>query len=241
MVRRIALAALLVAWSGAAAARHGTGTLDPSRATPGIRIELVALAPVAPAYTARYRLRAEGVPRGVGFGIWVKNFATSDFKEVIPGFKTDEDGALALVDASGKRRLDEVVLEPGPYVRGAAWTVALASDDHKLSAFARVIPYPIGAKDRVCTVSLELASTHGDRFITTGTGFIPGEIVDMELRYSGRVTRKKQRAAGDGSLAADLLSLGAANPDPIARLAVKGASCEPALEYEWGEAALKRR
>jgi hypothetical protein len=224
-----------------AGARHGTGTLDPSRPTPGMRIELVALAPVAPANSARYRLRAEGVPISAGYGIWVKNFATSDFKEVVPGFKF-QDGTLTLVDGSGKRkRLDEVVLEPGPYAKGAAWTVALASDDHKLAAFTRVVPYPIVAKDRACAVWLELASAHGDRFITTGTGFIPGEIVDMELRYSGRVTHKKQRAAGDGTLPADLLSLGATNPDPIARLVVKAATCEPAIEYEWGEAGLKKR
>jgi hypothetical protein len=238
---RIGIAAVLLAWSAGVAARHSSAVLDPRKATPGIRIELVELPRLAPSYTARYRLRAEGVPQGVGFGVWTKNFAGS-FQEALPGFTLDQSGALVSVDKSGKTlRLDEKVLEPGPYLKGAAWTVALASDDHKLSAFARVIPYPIGARDGNCAVSLELVSVHGDRFITTGTGFAPGEDVDIELRYSGRVTRKKQRVTGDGRLDADLLSLGAANPDPTARLAVKATSCQLAVEYEWGEPALKRR
>jgi hypothetical protein len=241
MAARIALAVLLAAFGSAALARHSSAVLDPRRATPGIRIELVELPRSAPAFIARYRLRAEGVPRGVGFGVWTKRFA-SDFKEVLPGFSTDDAGALVSKDGSGKpQRLEDAVLEPGPYLKGAAWTVALASDDHKLSAFARVIPYPIGARDGSCIVTLELVSVHGDRFVTTGTGFAPGEDVDVEVRFSGRVSRKKLRAGADGRLPADLLSLGAANADSIARYAAKGRACEPAVEYEWGEAGLKLR
>ena len=242
MAWRVGLAALLVAWSLAADARHGSGLLDPRHATPGIRLELVALPPAAPAGTARYRVRLEGVPRGVAFGIWTKSFNSSDFNEVLPGFRAEEDGSLVSLDASGARRLlGDFVLEPGPYFKGAAWTVAFASDDHKLSAFARIIPYPIGARDGNCAVSLELASVHGDRFVTTGTGFAPGEMVDVEMRHSGRVTHKRQRASADGRLPAELLSLGAATADRSARYAVKAAACEPVIEYEWGEAALKRR
>lgn len=241
MLARIALAMLLAACGSAALARHSSAILDPRRATPGIRIELVELPRSAPAFTARYRLRAEGVPRGVGFGVWTKRFA-SDFQEVLPGFSTDDAGALVSKGGPGKpQRLEDVVLEPGPYLKGAAWTVALASDDHKLSAFARVIPYPIGAKDGSCIVALELVSVHGDRFVTTGTGFAPGEDVDVELRFSGRVTHRKQRVLPDGRLPTDLVSLGAANADSKARYAAKGRSCEPAVEFEWGEAGLKLR
>ena len=241
MLARIALAALLVASASAAFARHSSAVLDPRRATPGIRVELVELPRSAPEFKARYRLRAEGVPRGVGFGIWIKRFA-SDFQETLPGFSTDSAGALVSGDGKGgTQRIEDVVLEPGPYLKGAAWTVALASDDHKLSAFARVIPYPIGAKDGNCIATLELVSVHGDRFVTNGTGFAPGEDVDIELRFSGRVTHRKQRALADGRLPTDLVSLGAANADSKARYAVKGRSCEPAVEFEWGEAGLKLR
>jgi hypothetical protein len=119
--------------------------------------------------------------------------------------------------------------------------VALASDDHTLSAFAKIIPHPIAARDRACAVSLELISLHGNRFVASGEGFVPGEDVDIELRSSGRVTQKKQRISAQGLLPLDVVSHGAISTDLSARYLVKARSCEPVVEYEWGEAALKRR
>jgi hypothetical protein len=236
---RIGLLALLLFWSAAAAARHGSGVLEPRRATPGIRLELLELPSSHGA--AKYRLRAEGVPRGVTFDLWTKDFG-QPFTEVFSGFRMDEAGVFVSVDGSGRpRRLEDIALDPGPYPKGAVWMVALASDDHRLSAFAKVIPHPIAVRDGPCSVSLELISLHGNRFVASGVGFAPGENVDIELRSSGRVTRRKQRVSPEGLLPLDVVSHGAISTDPNARYLVKALSCQPVVEYEWGEAALKRR
>jgi hypothetical protein len=239
MAWRIGLVALLLLWSAAAAARHGSGVIEPRRATPGIRLELVELP--SSSGTAKYRLRAEGVPRGVAFDVWTKDFG-QPFKEALSGFRTDEAGALVSTDASGRpRRLEDIEFDPGPYPRGAVWMVAIASDDHKLSAFAKITPHPIAARDGACTVSLELISLLGTRFLASGAGFVPGEYVDIELRSAGRVTHRKQRVSAEGSLPSDVVPHGGIGADLSARYAVKALSCGPAVEYEWGEAALKRR
>src|SRR6266849_740732 len=236
---RIGLVALLLLWSAAAAARHGSGVLEPRRATPGIRLELLELPSSQGA--AKYRLRVEGAPRGVMFDVWTKDFG-QPFAEVFSGFRMDETGALVSVDGSGRpRRLEDIALDPGPYPKGAVWMVALASDDHKLSAFAKVIPHPIAARDGACAVSLELISLHGNRFLASGAGFTPGEDVDVELRSAGRVTHRKQRVSAAGRLPSDVVSHGEISAVLTARYAVKALACGPAVEYEWGEAALKRR
>jgi len=241
MAWRIALAAFLLLWSAATPARHGSGVLEPSRATPSIRLELVELSSSASPGTAKYRLRAEGMPRGVTFGVWTKAFG-QPFMEAFSGFQMDEAGVLVSIDGSGRpRRLEEIALDPGPYPKGAVWMVALASDDHKLSAFAKVIPHPIAARDGACAVSLELISLHGNRFLASGAGFTPGEDVDVELRSAGRVTHRKQRVSAEGRLPSDVVSHGEISAVPTARYAVKALACGPAVEYEWGEAALKRR
>ena len=237
---RIGLAAFLLLWSAAVFARHSSGLLDPRGATPGIHLELVELPSSSAKGNAKYRLRAEGVPHGVTFGVWTKDFA-QQFAQVFSGIRMDEAGVLVSVDRAGQvRRLEDIALDPGPYPRGAVWMVALASDDYKLSAFAKVIPHPIAGRDGACGVHLELISLHGNRFVATGEGFAPGEEVDIELRSSGRVTQKKDRISAEGLLALDVVSHGAISPDFSARYAVKSPSCGPVVEYEWGEAALVR-
>jgi len=121
------------------------------------------------------------------------------------------------------------------------WMVALASDDHKLSAFAKVIPYPIAARDGTCVVSLELVSLFGYRFLASGFGFGPGEEVQVESRALGRVTPRKLRVSPGGLLPPDVISHGGISADRGARYTVKARSCEVSIEYDWGESALIRR
>jgi hypothetical protein len=244
MVWRIGLALSLLLWTSPAST-HEPVLLDVRRATRGLGLELMEL-PVTttPASTARYRLRVSGLPRGVMFGVWAKDFGHS-FHTVASGFRMDESGAMVSseLDGTGQpRRLDEMALDPGPYYpRGAVWEVALASVDLSLTAFAKVIPRPITARDGPCTVSLELVTRRGDRFVASGAGFAPAEDVIIELWYAGRMIRKRQRVSPEGLLPPDVISHGASGTDRSARYAVKGRSCEVTVEYEWGEPALNRR
>ena len=220
MARRLALAALALAWIAAADARHSSTTLDPRRATPGINLELVEAARGAAGDSVKYRLRVKGLPQGQAFGVWTKSFGR-DFSEVVPELR------------------EGIELDLGPYPRGAAWWVAIATADQKTTAFARVVPYPIAAHDGACSISLELISLYGNRFIALGDGFPPGEEVEIETRASGTVSRKRQRAAADGRLPLDVVEHGTLSADSVARYMVKARACSPAVEYRWGDSALK--
>jgi len=239
MAWRLALAALALAWSAATYSRHSNAVLDPKRATPGVSLDLVEVPRDAAGEAAKYRLRVTGLPAGAAFGIWTKSFGR-DFEEVFSGLRLDASGVPAVADRrGGAQRLEDVELDPGPYPRGAAWWVAIASEDHKIAAFARVVPHPIVAHDGPCSVSLELISLHGNRFIAIASGFAPGEDVGVESRVSGTVGRKRERVNADGTLPLDVLEHGTVAADTIARYSIKAGACAPALEYRWGESALK--
>jgi hypothetical protein len=230
---------LALAWTAGADARHSNAILDPRHATPGVTLELVELPRKAPNEAPKYRLSVKGLPQASAFGVWTKSFGR-DFTEVVSGLRPDASGVLASTERAGAaRRLDDIALDPGPYPRGAAWWVAIASEDHKVSAFTRVIPYPIAAREGSCTLSLELISLFGNRFAATGAGFPAGEEVDIESHASGTVSRRRQRVSADGRLPLDVIAHGSLGADPIARYAVKARTCTPALEYRWGESALK--
>jgi hypothetical protein len=243
MFWRIGLTLFFLLCASASTA-HEPVLLDARRATPGLRLELAELpSTTAPdATTARYRLRVSGLPRGVVFGVWAKGFGHS-FHEVASGFRMDESGVMVsseLAGAGRPRRLDTMVLDPGPYPQGAVWEVALASVDLTFTVFAKVIPRPIMARDGPCTVALELVSRRGQRFMASGAGFAPGDDVITESRYAGQIIQKRRRISAEGLLPPDVISHDSSGADRSARYAVKGRSCEVAIEYVWGEPALSR-
>jgi hypothetical protein len=214
--------------------------IDARRATPGLRLELSELTPAATQTTKRYRLQAPDYPRGIVFGVFARNFGQS-FEELVPGLQVNESGKLASNATFTPRRLDEMVFEPGPYPRGAAWEVALVSVDRTLSAFAKTVPYPIVARDGACTVQLELVSYQGTHFVATGSGFVSADEVVSELRYSGKIVEKRQRITSGGLLPLNVLAHQPIGADRHARYTVKARSCTVRIEYEWGAPALVRR
>jgi hypothetical protein len=240
--RRFGAAVLLLLCASPAIAGHGAVLFNTRRATPGIELELIELAMDQSGQAGKYGLRATGVPRGVAFDVWAKDFHQS-VREIASGFRMDGSGVLVSDDTDGRRpqRLDAIAFGPGPYPRGAAWDVALVSIDRTIKAFARVIPHPIMAGAGPCTVSLELVSDRGDHFLATGAGFVPGEDVGIESSSAGQVYRRRSRISAMGLLLPDVISHAAAGSGWRAGYSVKGRSCEVALEYEWGEPALQQR
>ena len=236
--------AILLLGAGAPVTAHEPVLLDPHRATPGARLELEAVpAPVQGGDTPVYRLVAAGLPSGVVFNVWTKRFGHA-FHEEARGFRVDGSGKLVSIQRGGAdapRYLDQMVFQPEAYPRGAIWEVALASADLTITAFAKVIPRPIVARDGACEVSLKLVSHRGERFLVSGSGFAPGDVVIVESRYLGRVNQKERRASAAGLLPAEVISHAALGDDRSARYSVKGRYCEVAVEYEWGEPALGGR
>jgi hypothetical protein len=191
----------------------------------------------------RYQLRAFGFPKGVKLLLWSKEFDHS-FHQMASVFQVDKSGNVVSSNpdkTNRLRRLDEITFGPGAYPRGALWEVALVSVDRKLQAFAKAIPYPITAGNGPCSVSLELVSHRGEKFLVSGSGFLPGDEVITELRYAGRVVEKRVRATTEGSLPPQVLLHASVNTDRQARYSVKGRSCDVAVDYDWGEPALVRR
>src|SRR5262245_25169495 len=101
MVWRIWSASFLLLCASLATA-HEPILLDARRATPGLHLELTELpSNIIPASTTvKYRLRASGLPRGVVFGVWAKDFGHS-FHEVAGGFRMDEFGNMVSSELDG--------------------------------------------------------------------------------------------------------------------------------------------
>jgi hypothetical protein len=83
--------------------------------------------------------------------------------------------------------------------------VALISLDRKLQAFAKAIPHPASARDGTCEIALQLVSHRRDKFLASGSGFVPGDNLLTESRYAGRVIEKRVRISAEGLLPPQVL------------------------------------
>src|SRR5689334_11497950 len=173
--RTMFVVAFLICVSPVAA--HDEFVLDSRRATSGPRLELIPLSLPTNQPGRNYWLKIEsGLPRNILFSVLTKDFSHG-FHMVASGFQLDDSGNLVSTEAGKVVRLEEMTFAPGPYPRGAAWELALVSADRSIRLFAKSIPYPILGQGGPCTVSLELVSQRGDRFLAVGSGFIPGNEV----------------------------------------------------------------
>ena len=234
---RIAGMLFLSLWASASWADHPGAKIDARYATPGLRLEVNEL-DSSTVHTKRYRLHANGFPEGIVFGVFTRHFEHS-FEEAASGFKVDRAAGDLVSNETGQlQRLGEMVFEPGPYPRGAMWEVALVSEDRRLSAFAKVVPNPITARDGDCVLTLELVSKRGLRFLASGAGFAPGDEVTTESTYAGRTVQQRRRVSSDGRLTPEVISHASTEADRSARYAVRSRTCVVAVNYEWGAAAL---
>jgi hypothetical protein len=225
------------------ASAHEPKLLDARRATPGLRLEMRALSDSMTAPDAKYHLQAYGFPIGVKLLVWAKEFDHRVY-QLASLFQIDKSGNIVESKSSTgvrPRKLDEMTFGPGSYPRGALWEVALVSVDRKLQAYAKVTPYPISARDGTCEIALQLVSHRGEKFLTTGSGFVPNEDVIAESQYAGRLVEKYIRILPAGVLPPHVVLHSATVPDRQARYSVKGRFCVTAVDYVWGELATSRR
>jgi hypothetical protein len=236
---RLTTAGLSLLFVAAAPAHsdHSSPLIDSRLATPGLYVTLREVEPNPRNGSRGYRLTALGFPQGVSFAVLTKRF-DGHFEEVASALEATEEGNLVSHADRQLQRLDNMVLQPGPYPRGATWEVAIVSVDRTLSAFAKVIPVPLEVRDRSCAVALELVSRRGMRFLVSGYGFEPEENVTIMRTYGGRSVERRQRVAADGRLRPQVIVHASVDSDRTAHYSVKGRSCDVHVDYEWGQRAL---
>jgi len=240
MLRALGLL-LVITWIAPDAFAHDDNILDPHNATPGVRLELVELPRATATSPIAYRLRLTGAARDLEFELWTQDFGAL-FRKVASGFRADEEGNVvsAKPGKAGQGPMP-ITVRPGPFPQGAAWAVALVSADKSIRAFAAAIPRPMVSRNGACMLELELVSYKGDRFVATGTGFVPGDEVAVESRVAGRTIDKRKTISVEGRLPTDVIVYDAVGATSEARYAVTGRFCAVAIDYRWGKRALSRR
>jgi len=196
-----------------------------------------------------YGLTARGVPGGRVYALWLKPTAGKPYA-LMTGFTPDSSGAIVCADSATarqphvtamlgwcKRGLASVGLSVGQFALGETYRVGLISTDDSVRGYANAIPHPLQATSGSCTITGEMHSR--ELFAFSGTGFRPGEALQISMR-SGREAINKSQNADDGGRLGVMIVLPAVKGKDggEASYEVAGAGCRVTLRYGWGNKVL---
>jgi len=174
-----------------------------------------------------YRLLAKGLPRDKEYHVWMRRLdgASQRIPAVI---RLDESGRLRMFGEAGPE------LEVGlrKMALGEPMQYAVVSDDGTASAFTRIVPFQTAASgDAGCRLGLVLESPKGDEFTLDGSGFAPGEQVEIAL--SGMLLTSGETVSADASGAfATPVQIPEGVPHAQADASARSTSCTVELHIE---------
>ncbi len=240
---------LAASLASALAATHAYGQTDVEKlsphafelrnATPGITLTLQEMRRwmKGPKHGVDYRLGVSGLPKDKRFKLWQKNLGR---EPALAFFTVYLDGSGDVVFETAAEKFKEVRLSLYDFARGEPMEYALISTDQTMQAFARVVLFPIEARDGQCLLSVQLGSREGDLFLVMGEGFEPEEEVATESQSEGEVVKGRSRPSREGKFATVVAPAVVGRRSGRASFTASGKGCSPTVDYEWGPAALRK-
>lgn len=142
----------------------------------------------------------------------------------------------------------QAVAAPGEAIR-----VALIGADRSNGAAASVVPFPIAASDKGCSLEVVLAMKDADLDIVQGAGFPANSTIKVETTTAGQTQTLDSKTNADGRVVFAVLpgQQGAPSGDTTVRYmgilhtpgepapATPDPACAPAVTFHWGQGTYK--
>jgi hypothetical protein len=245
-------AAVLIAASGGAAAQSGPQataaqlvqalvkqheTWESTLTSPGAAIR--ARESGRDGAVVRYQLYVTGLPSDRLYTVlsWPVNQAKPG--SVMEGVSLGKDG---LVSCTGK--MEGECNDPSEEDHGAVDfafnslpgepnRLALVNGDERAAIV--IVPNPLEAKDKGCTVSVERLLSRFEVAYLTGSGYSPGAKVTFDSRSEGEKHAGDTMADGAGNIHFAMLPFVAGHQKGTTRVEVKQGNCAPSVTFDWGQ------
>lgn len=206
----------------------------PRYSTPGIELIVQELqrraAPQAgPAIT--YRFRISGLTKAAKdkrFWLVFRDLQTKKPLVAHRNLSIDESGRLV------KRDGTDAELGVGQYLDGEPFELAVISTDEEITAFAKVIPFPIDAREGRCHLSGELVTPDGYIFVMSSEGFEPEENLRLVSSSNGDRLEHETKAFPDGTYREFFRPRVEGKDGGSCTYEVIAKSCRLRVEFRWG-------
>jgi len=120
-------------------------------------------------------------------------------------------------------------IAPGRPVR-----VGLVAQDESSAAYTKMVPIPIRAVDKGCTVEATMLTQSGAIALLEGSGFTPNSEIDMQLVYGDKHEGGKTKVDEKGTYSATVIPVIDNVSNGTMKVSVTSPKCSPALSFDWG-------
>jgi hypothetical protein len=116
--------------------------------------------------------------------------------------------------------------------KGEPYRLALVAGNDKVAVV--IVPDPILAKDKNCTLSVERLLPHFELAYFTGSGFPHTSVVSFDVQSDGEKHPANATADSEGNLQFALMPFVSGRHKGTATIKAVGTDCSPSIKFEWG-------
>lgn len=191
--------------------------------------------------TIEYRLSDSGFPPGKTYNFWRRKIGEPP-KILHTGLILTESGKLASKSNRGEPPLllEKTKFRVHDFARGEPLEVAVVSDDGRVKAFSKAIPFPIEARgEGRCRLWVELGVPLGQAFVIQGEGFEPHEKVKVVSKSEEETIESNDDISADGRFLVVMAPAVKGKDSGVATYTASGKRCKLTVNYQWGRPALR--
>jgi len=118
-------------------------------------------------------------------------------------------------------------------VKGEPYRFALINGDSKASII--IVPDPITAKDKGCTLDVVRLSPNFELAFVTGTGYPPNSEISFNTDSYSEKHPVKTKSDTEGKIHFAMMPFVAGHPRGTTRVSAAGPACSPSLKFDWGQ------
>lgn len=119
--------------------------------------------------------------------------------------------------------------------KGEPKRYAIVSEDQKLLVPGTLVPYPIEAKDKACSVRALLASPNGEAYLLEGSGFARHVTIKVDSISAGEHQTANFQSSVLGELTATVFPFVAGKDSGVTEVHLSTPDCNLELKLPWGK------
>ena len=116
--------------------------------------------------------------------------------------------------------------------KGEPYRLALVAGDHRVAIV--IVPDPILAKDKGCTLNVERLLPHFELAYFTGSGFSPNSDVSFDGQSYDETHPVKTKADSEGNIQFALMPFVSGHNKGTTTIRGVGMACSPKIKFDWG-------
>ncbi|HEY6308866.1 MAG TPA: hypothetical protein VI488_20685 [Candidatus Angelobacter sp.] len=185
-----------------------------------------------------YRLKITGAPPGRQYTLMAWPVMLEQPVAAMEGLAIAADGTVGCPADSTKSCAQRIkgaelhlIYVPA---KGEIYRHALISEDHQTRIFFSIIPDPMIASDKACSLEVVRLSPQFELVMVRGKGFQPGEEIRFHSQSYQEIHDVAVTADSRGEFGAHLTPMIKGRVAGTSTVVAAGKSCAPTISFDWG-------